>query len=278
MNKILKDTDFNNGFYIGHIDSTNHPNTNTLWKFNDKEPSWKICQWFSNFSLQDNNKKESTPNYQKIFNEQKSVTRNKDGSLILEIYTFKEYKHDRLENEAWPHLLIEQFFEEVYLYKLTSFNVLIDFDFISFKNHMINNNDLHTFQITWYFCISNINKNSKGYKDFFWFGLPFIDTPRLPIGKPYEAQDYGKEDSTGKYIINIDLKNDIKSPILVGDNIKYSNDILPNLKKAFEMAKKKGFLKTSNYEDMGLISTNFGIEDTGTFDGTIKINKINIYE
>lgn len=278
MKQILKDKYFEKGFNIGHVNSLTNPNTIKPWKLSNENPDWKICQWCSNYSLQDNAKTEHDEFLDKIYNEQKEITRFKNGSLILSIKTDKEYKHDRLNNDGWPHLLIEQFFDNVNLSKLNNLNVDINFDFVSFFNHMKNNNELHTFQVTWYFCISNRNKLSKGYQDFFWFGIPFIDTPRFAMGQPYEAVDSGKEDASNKYIISINPKNYIFGETKIGSNLKFSGDILPNIKNAFNRAKEKGFLKSTNFEDLELISTNFGIEDTGTFDGSIKINSINIYE
>jgi hypothetical protein len=98
------------------------------------------------------------------------------------------------------------------------------------------------------------------------------------MGKPYEAADLGKEDCTSKYIINVDPHFYIKKNTEVGDNFNIKLDILPYIKNAYEKAKKAGYLKTSVFEDLELVSTNFGIEDTGTFDGTIRLNKINIWE
>lgn len=277
MIQILQDRNFALGFKIGFVDSLKDAHKYVSWKLGNEEPIWKLAQWCSKFSLIDENIKESNNIYSKISNEQKSITRFKDGSLILDISSDKEYDHDRLDGEEWPHLLIEQSFKDIKLSMLDFLNIDINFDFLSFKNHMKNPSELHTFQVTWYFCISNQNKNSHGYDDFFWFGIPFIDTPRLPMGKPYEAVDSGKADATAKYIINIDPKEYINKKTEVGDNFKFSGDILPRIKKAFSIAKNKGYLKSSEFEDMQLLSTNFGIEDTGTFDGAIKINNIDIY-
>ena len=125
--------------------------------------------------------------------------------LLIFIRTDKEYTHDRLPREDWPHLLIEQFFKGVNLSKLDNLMVDIDFELLSFEDHMgERKKDLHSLQIGWDLSIDNQNKKSKGYKDFFWFGMPFIDMPRFPKGQPYEAADLGKDDCTGKYIISMD--------------------------------------------------------------------------
>lgn len=278
MKQITKDKNFQKGFQISHIDSIDHHNDVMLWRFGLLRPDWKICQWCSKFSLMDESHKEKVGNTYKMYNQQKEIIRNEDNSLTLTIKTDKEYEHDRLDGEPWPHLLLEQSFKHVKLKNLTNLIADIDFDFLSFTNHMKEKGELYTFQVTWYFCIANNNKRSKGYKDFFWFGLPFIDTPRLPMGKPYEAVDSGKEDCTSKYIISFDPKEYISKPTEPGDNFKFNKDILPRIKEAFNRAKAKGYLRNCNFEDMELGSTNFGIEDTGTFDGTIRINHINIFE
>lgn len=280
MKQILKDHKFRKGFSISYVKANRYNKDMMVWKFVPGQTVWKICQWGSRFSLVENcTIAASNKHVKHIANEQKSITRNRGGTVTLSIKTDKEYLHDRLHGEEWPHLLLEQFFHGINISKLNNLTVSIDFDFLDFVDHMgERRQDLHTFQVGWYFCVGNKNRKSEGFDDFFWFGLPFIDTPRLPMGKPYEAADLGKEDSTKKYIINIDPHLYIKKNVEVGDNFKVKMDILPYLTKAFEKAKSVGYLTNTKFEDLELVSTNFGIEDTGTFDGTIRLNSIDIVE
>jgi len=278
MQHYIKDRNFKKGIGISHLISNSYSKDMMVIKFKPTHcVNWKIRQWGSAHSLYDicnviNNDQEKL-----IVNKAKKIL-IKDGSISLYINGKAEYTHDRKQGEGWPHLLIEQFFSNIKIFNLNNLHAKINFDFVNFEDHMGDRRtELHTFQVGWYFAIGNKNKNSKGYDDFYWFGLPFIDTPRLPMGKPYEAIDVGKEDSTNKYIINISASNYLNKPTEPGDNYSIDIDILPYIKEAFEKAKSKGYMRNTALEDLELISTNFGIENTGTFSGEIKVNEIDIY-
>lgn len=278
IHHIIKDRTFKKGIGISHLISNEYSQDMMIIKFKPTNVvDWKIRQWGSMHPLFENVTLSYNDNKRIIENKAKRIVID-DHSISLRINASNEYEHDRTHGEGWPHLLLEQFFKGINIGKLKNLYAEIDFDFIDFVDHMHGRNtELHTFQVGWYFAIGNKNINSIDYDDFYWFGLPFIDKPRLPMGKPYEAVDAGKEDATNKYIINIAASNYISKPTEVGDNYHVKLDILPYLKEAYKKAKNKGYLKHTLFEDLELISTNFGIEDTGTFDGEIKINLIDIY-
>lgn len=278
MKHYLKDRKFKKGFGISHLVSNIYGGDMMEIKFiPTKHTDWKIRQWGSKYSLL---------NEANIKNDGKTFMLNncakkielKKHKLSLAINGDIEFKTPRTHGEEWPHLLLEQFFHNFNLSKINNLHAKINFDFVNFINHMDKPDfNIHTFQVGWYFAIGNRNKNNKDYQDFYWFGLPFIDYPRLDYGKPYEAVDAGKEDATNKYIINIAARNYINKPTEPGDNYQIDIDILPWIKKAFIRAQNKGYLKNSKFEDMEIISTNFGIENTGTFSGELKINEIDLY-
>lgn len=279
MQNLLKDPNFEDGFNIGHNNSLTYTGTMLEWKFKTNTPSWKICQWCTHFPLYENCQIETTAGRKSIFNEQKRIDRNIDGSVILSIKTDKEYPTPRVQSsDGWPHLLLEQFFEGIKLSYLKKLIMDVDFEFADFKDHLGSlRNYLHTFQVSWYLAIGNRNKKSKGYGDFFWFGLPFIDYPRYDFPQSYRAMDGGKEDATKKFIVAIEPSKFLSEKTKVGNHYQVKFSALEEIKEAFEFAKKQGFLQTTNFKDLEIISMNFGIEDTGTFDGSLKINHIALW-
>ena len=275
--ELLKDTDFQNGFVVGHIDSLAYTGNMLEWKFNTMTPSWKICQWCSKYPLFENCEIRKDGDNRTISNAQKSVTRLEDGSVKLLLKTDLEYDHPREGHEGWPHLLLEQFFIDNRLTSLKELTMDVDFEFTYFKDHMKETRtNLHTFQVSWYLAIANRNQESKGYGDFLWFGLPFIDYPRYDFPQPFRAVDGGKEDATQKYIVAVDPHLYLEEKTHVGSHYQVEVPVLALIKEAFEYAKGQGYLKNTEFEDLGLLSTNFGIEDTGTFDGELWIHHIHL--
>ncbi len=52
--------------------------------------------------------------------------------------------------------------------------------------------------------------------------------------------------------------------------------MLPEIRKAFDIAKRQGWLKGAEWSDMAVGSMNLGWESPGTFDCGLEINKIGI--
>lgn len=272
MNEILKDKTFKEGFYIKGDDGLYN-----ISLLKDKKPCWKLAEHFSKFLLKDDMDVIETPFFYEISNKGKVVT-NKEGALTLSIECKEEYDHIREDGEAWPHLLIEQDIFDQKLCKMKRLEVSLDLDFNSLTSYMKKRNKLHTLQVSLYIAIGSRKEDSKGANDYLWFGLPLIDAPRYHKPKRYVSQDVGKEDCTNKLIYSIDPSLYMKDIFTVGDNLHFTIDILPYIKKAFRKAKSLNYLKYVDYKDMELLSTNFGFEATGCFSGSICINKISFKE
>lgn len=276
--ELLSDNHFKNGFkirYPYHV-LNDDQNPEKVVKLNLNNPSWYLSQWFSNYSLA-TGEVIINDEFYRIEDKSKKVE-VKNNTITLEINGSKEYQRPREASEPWPHLLLEQIFENKMLRDYKSMQMILNFEYLKFNNYMKDKMDpsIHTAQFQWFINLSNQNVNSKGYKDFFWFGLSFLDTPRFDYPPEYMAVDGGKEDATCKFIYIVDSRKYLKKPIVIGDKVNISFEILNLLKEGFIEAKKRGFLKETNFEDLGLNSTNIGFEITGTFDIGLKINKISL--
>ncbi|MBE5742305.1 MAG: hypothetical protein E7360_03165 [Clostridiales bacterium] len=284
MKQILIDENFENGFWLYHTDGliTKEPiKTLDFNKTAKCSPSWKLAQWCSRYNLANGQEKVWDDGSFEYLDEAKSVRFWKGkGKARLSLTASKEYTHARREGEGWPHILIEQEFEENhFLCKIEEVVQSIDFTLTEFANMMDEKeqNDLHTVQLQWFIAIQNRNKNSKGYGDFFWFGLPFWDYPRYDFPPAFTAQDGGKEENTGKFINIVNSREFLQKPIRLGENAVLEIPVYKWIKQGFELAKQRNFLQDSNWEDMCLGNMNFGFEVTGTFDVSVLINNIKIF-
>ncbi len=274
--EILKDNCFKNGLIIRYPYHMENEHPEKIIKTSEEDPSWHISQWFTNNSIAIGNIQQTKETLSLIDNTKK--VKICDNSIYLEINGSKEYKNPRKNDQPWPHLLLEQFFKNKMLNKYQSLKMNLNFDYLKFINHMKEEFDsnLHTAQFQWFLNFSNQNTSSKGYGDFFWFGLSFLDTPRYDFPPEFMAEDGGKEDATRKFIYIVDSHNYLNKPIKIMDQTNISFEVLDLIKKGFMEAKKRGFLKETNFEDLGFNSTNIGFEIPGTFDIGLRINKISL--
>lgn len=284
MKQILLDESFKDGFWLHHTDGlvTKEPIKKFDFKKTAQEvPKWKLAQWCSRFNLANGQERVWDDCSYEYSDASKGVRVWKGkGKIGLSLTGSKEYLHARRDGEGWPHILIEQEFEENhFLHEIEEVVQAVDFTITGFANMMNpdEQNQLHTAQFQWFIAVQNRNKKSKGYGDFFWFGLPFWDYPRYDYPPSFTAQDGGKEENTGKFINIVDSKKFLGKPIKLGERTSLEIPTYKWIKEGFLLAKERNFLKDSEWEDMCLGNMNLGFEVTGTFDVSVLINKIKIF-
>jgi len=279
--EIITDTQFKKG--IGLIGpSSAHPDLiDTLRPFGSskQQPAWKMPQWATRYNLKGLRpvKHKDTIIYQ---NEGKKVSFLKTGNTVLvalEVFGAKEYLKPRISGEAWPHLLLEQRTNQTKISQMQALDFQISAKLMYSHNRTGAAYDpgLHAAQVTFYLLVQNVNKSSAGLGDYFWFGLPLYDS-RHPILDEYAAQDLGKEDATKKFILNVASKELFNGSLHDGKWVNIRKDIYPLIKKAFQKAKDNGYLKTTNFEDIAIESTNLGWEIPGTFDCGIQFRSLSL--
>lgn len=279
---ILSDTSFSNGIYLVGTNSANPVYEDTLYPFGKTNisPSWKIVQWASKFNIKDAKPeyRNDTVIYQNTGKRLSFFKMNKTTLVGLEVVGSKEYTEPRKANESWPHLLLEQsFLNRIGIAKIQKLNYTIDARLMYDENKMGTqfNSDLHSAQISLYFSIANVNSQSSGYEDFFWFGLPLYDYRYKDISE-YAAQDLGKDDATKKFILNVASKELFNGSLQDKQWISINKDIYPLLISAFYKAKGSGFLVGSKMDDLSITSINIGWEVPGTFDYGIQLKNFTL--
>lgn len=270
--EIIKDPLFKRGVRLRGADSGNPGITDVLHPFGgEEEPVWDLDEWGCRHLLK-HARPVKTPSGGVTYEDQsKKVTfvpLKNDVQIRLDLHASREYTRPRKAGEAWPHLLLEQRFQNrVHLKDLKALVYKIKAQLIYSENKMAPesfNEGLHTAQVTLYLSIQN-----RKSTDYLWFGLPLYDYryEEVPF---YAAQDLGKGDATGKYIYTIAGKELFSGSLKNRQWVSISKDIYPYLVKAFADAQAKGYLKDTEFDDLVISSMNLGWEIPGTFDSAIQ--------
>jgi len=281
--ELIDDLNFSNGIGLEGVNSADNSIIDTLYPFGRRGEriSWKLAQWFSRYNLKGTILKKI--NKEVIYSNQGkaiSFLPVKGSTQIdMEVIGSKEYVTPRKEGEAWPHILLEQTFKkQVSLKKIKNLKFKMDARLMFSKNLMDSisyNPTLHTAQFSMYLVVQNLNKNSSDYKDYFWFGLHLYDY-RWKVIKEYKEEDKGKSDATKKFIY-CPASYEIYSGNFQDMHwINISKDLYPIIKKAFQIAQLKGYLKGASIGDMYITGMNIGWEVTGTFDCGYKYKNLKL--
>lgn len=280
---LITDICFAHGIVLRGANSAAPRDTDTLFPFKQVvgNPAWKLAEWGSRYSL-DARQPEQLDSGVVYGDAGKKITFqpiNKTTRISMEVLASREFKAPRKAGEDWPHLLLEQEFNQIIsVNKMNALLLNMDARLMYCNNKTAADKydeGLHTAQFSLYLVVNNLNKNSAGYKDFVWFGVPLFDYRYLDI-PAYQQKDIGKEDATGKFIYSLPGKEVFKGSLHDRQWTRISKDLHPAIKKAFETAQKNGFLQSSTLEDMYITGMNIGWEVPGTFDAGMQLEGISL--
>lgn len=285
--ELFKDGTFEKGLKIVSVDRTNRKVVDFADSERKSGTRWELTQHFSKYDLITEEPVTNADGSVSYENPGKRVTmkeENGENILQMEMFASQEYDAPRQEGEDWPHLLIEQNLgsDTLDTYDQMIFSMTIRKDYI--RNVMGNdyNPSLHCYQTGMIFIVQNLNTQSAGYgDDYFWFGIPGFDS-REEYKSEYCNVDGGKADASGKLIYQLGGKNFFDTYYTAnpmtsdGEWVTVTIDILPSLKKAFNTAQRVGYMGKSSFEDLRLQGVNFGCECTGTFDASVSIKNVSL--
>lgn len=286
--ELFKDGNFERGLKVVSI---NDRSDRKVLDFGDsarkKGVKWNLVQHFSKYDLITATPVKNSNGSVSYSNPGKRITISKENGenvLQMEMLASKEFAVPRKSGESWPHLLIEQNLgsEPLDTYDQMIFSMSIRKDYI--RNVMGDdyNEGLHCYQTGMVLIVQNMNTQSPGYgNDFFWFTIPCFDS-RMEYKSAYCNVDTGKADASGKLIYSpggkewYDTYYTANPMTNEGKWCTVTVDILPELQKAFNRAQRLGYLGKSNFEDMRVQGCNFGCECTGTFDASVSIKNVSL--
>jgi len=268
---ILGDRLFERGLVCKRADA---PSPGNIYPFGTSSatPIWEMAEWGTKYELEEADKETGADGRITYANDGKVIAFAKDGEntrLAMDVYASAEYESPRQQNQAWPHLLIEQSFpERPYVKDMEG--LLLKFKGRLARAEMkMDENDfnpgLHTAQFQLFITVQDLNPNSAYYGDYLWFGIPFYDY-RYEYIPVYAAQDVGKGDATGKFIYSAGSTDFMEGSFQSGNWITIEKDIYPLIVDALKLAKERGYLTGSFFEDFQISGMNLGWEVPGTFD------------
>jgi hypothetical protein len=249
-------------------------------------PAWGVAQWYSRFTLAGTKLEPLESGSARFRDGAKAVTFGRAGSpeadLVMALNAREEYQGKAPEKgDPWPHLLVEQSLREhPRIARAARIPMGIEYKLLRAEPFHVAGWDerRHTAQFLLYITVQNGNRQSPGYADFFWFGVPMYDA-RYPLPRRHAAKDQSSEKKrgTGKFIFNPGGERYATKPAKEGGWVTIDTDLLPLIREGMESAWTAGFLAGSHeLGDYQLGGINCGWEVTGPLDVAMQIRGLRL--
>ena len=301
--EILFDKTFEQGIKISNLNS--HQVGYTWWQYGDSkgdEPFWSLGQYCDLSTTRANY--DSTKNDLSLGNELFDIpaygitgvdgdyftitnqsgskymsVNTKTGEFNLNIDTTKEYVNQatgqpviRKNGEDWVHMIIQQTPGVIYLDQVESFIIELDF---TITENIEYDNSIGAAQFQWVFTVHD---KASVLGDYMWFNVTLFDN-RYEIFPGTQLYDGGKADATGKFIYapkGTELFPESGGKVEVGKTYHVKLDLKEYMKAAFELAKAKGALSQSEWENMAVNGFNIGWEVSNLSKVGVKIENMSL--
>ena len=299
---LFTDMNFKNGFRITKTatDAEGGPYHSEYYHYYEetktKTPSWTFCQWGSKYDIYQNfDLASSSDGFEYTLSSKggktidgnfvpakKATFNTKTGSTYLECNTEVEYDTPRQNGQPWTHVLLEQDFSDnlIHVTELESLVMEAQFEVQKFEDKMGNafNPNLHAAQVVWYITIQNRNQQSADYGKYIWFGVGLWDNRNAGKTTSLYAQLDG---GTSSFIYNPSsmyyyADNGGKVPT-AHQKMTASMEVMKVVKSAYNLAIQRGFLGTTQFDDLYVGGMNFGFEVPGTYNIGVQFDDIGVY-
>lgn len=277
----LRDPFFGNGFIV--LDATPGARVEAgtlIWSAGGESPVWELAQWSSRHSLASATMIHAETGNLTFADGSKALRIKHSGSadveVTLEMDSRKEWVNGhRKLGEPWPHLLLQQEFRDPRtglslcppLSELASIDFTLQARLVHSERIESASYDpgIHAAQFQLFLTVQNGNRNSPGFGDYLWLGVPIYDDRADPI--PALCH---KDLFTRKLIFTPTSTTYSDRSIRSGEWVPYRAEMLALAKDALKRAWEKGFLADSrDLADYRLGGLNIGWEVPG-------INRISI--
>jgi hypothetical protein len=185
------------------------------------------------------------------------------------------------KGDPWPHLLAERkLLAHPNVSEMACLPLRIRYRLKKAEVHRPDGFDprRHTAQFVFYLTVQNRNRQSEGFGDYYWFGVPLYDA-RHRIPKAHKAIDRGsdRKPATGKFIFNPGGERYTTQSAHDGDWVKIDKDLASLIREGLETAWENGFLQDSrNPADYRLMAMNSGWEVTGPLDVEMELAELRL--
>ncbi|MBK7998686.1 MAG: hypothetical protein IPK15_08215 [Verrucomicrobia bacterium] len=277
--ELIADREFRLGFILWEPKPGRHVRYGELTTGAAK-PVWGLSQWSSRFPLNAAEAYKSADgsltcsNLAKLLQFGAGTT---NPVLVLAADSSIEYGLPaRNAKDPWVHLLVEQeFAESPPLPELAEARFRVEARLARSRNRHRDDYspDRHAAQFQIFFTVQNRNRQSAGFGDLLWFGVPVYDN-RDRFAKEFKARDFG---GTAKFIFTPGGETYAKVSAHDGNWITLERDLLPLMREALETAWKRGFLAASkNPADYRIGGMNMGWELPGSFDVEMQVRGLSL--
>ncbi len=263
--ELITDRHFQWGFFVVS------PNANIVQgniQFNTSiAPYWRVCQWNSQTSLINLSPVVLPSGFHQWADNNKDFRFGPQGAENYDLYFAANSENEyngiyRQQGEPWPHLLVEQSFQNCpTLAQMSSLNFSADVQLL-YSNIIVQpgyDPGLHAAQFLCYFTVQNLNPSNPGYGKFIWLGVPMYDD-RNATPDEVLSWDIG----TQSLIYGIDYNNCAAQSVQSGNLVHFGLDILPYAMFALDTAWSVGILtESTNYNDYRIGGMNIGWELPG---------------
>ncbi|MCX6916898.1 MAG: hypothetical protein NT167_28320, partial [Verrucomicrobia bacterium] len=251
--ELIRDRHFERGFIlVSSNPGKARPYATLVGSEEGSKPVWELAQWGSKYPLPVAPPQRLPGGALQYSNYAKAVTiglpNSEAADVALTVLASVEYGgHARQSGEPWPHLLLQQRIEQPpTLAELHDARLRVGVRLLKIRKFEMDDYapGLHAAQFQIFFKVWNSDRQSRGYGQYLWFGVPLYDD-RHRVTQTYAAQDAGKVDATTMFIYT--LASDVFSTGSTHDQewITIDRDILPLMREGLNTAWQHGFLKDS---------------------------------
>lgn len=262
------------------------------------KPAWTLAQWASRHNLADpaaSRQLQLDADRFAITNASKRVVVNsRTGEIELGLFASACYGHARRAGESWPHLLASVPLTDTrYASEACRVTGMKRLD-VSFSCRLDTFADrqpkadpkLHAAQFQLFLYVQNLKQGDDGFGDMMWFGIPVFDN-RFPVKEEHYQRDGGKADASGKFIYGLSSKVCLadsegfvrNNRLLAGKDARWVDfraNVAPWIVYAYKLARKNGFLATTELQDLYVSGLNFGWEMPGAYDASMRLRDLSL--
>lgn len=285
--ELIADPTFQSGFIAKDREGKECP---IRWEGSQK-PLWSIAQHHSKSCFAEPSALKTRPGgctLQDEFELLDAHPQSGAGDLVLGINAFKEYGGVyRKKGGIWPHLYVSQRISDPKGHLGAKSPVIanldrveLNIDFRLLYNHSHSNADfnvhVHAAQFIFMFTIQNLNRQSKGYGDYYWFNVCLFDS-RKKLTALFAMQDKSSAEKKGteKLIYDIGIAPFTSAVVADGQWVNVRGDLLPHIRQGLQEAWKRGFLPVSQNEaDYRIASLVMGWEIPGLNDAAFAVKNL----